>query len=106
MNAAPKLKLHTTGCQTIANGSRVRDRSGQPIKLWHDQSIATANSRKGLIKAGSLPVRASKAFVRVDAIGSDTEFEKFLLLDREVLFVRRASGIADQCVRHAGKCNV
>ena len=44
------------GLQGIGNLTRIRYRTGQTVKFWHDQCVTTANSGQCLVQTRSLPV--------------------------------------------------
>lgn len=80
IDRGPQSELHTLLFKLIGDGAGIRNGSGQPIQLRHDQSVAIPHGGKGLIQAGACAVCAGQTVVCVDEVFRDTQFQKRLSL--------------------------
>ena len=73
--------------QGVGDLPRVGHRAGQPIELGHDQRVASADGREGLIQAGPGARGAGQAAIHIDPLRCDPEGLEHGLLDGEILLV-------------------
>jgi len=100
IDAAAKSQADAARNQAVGDVTRIRDGPGQPVQLRHDQGVSPADGGKGLVQAGTQPVRPGQAAVHVNPVVRDPERHKGTLLGGEVLLVGKAPGIADQGICH------
>jgi len=87
IHTGPQGQLHPTGHQGVGDLPRVGHRAGQPIELGHDQRVAGADGREGLIQAGPGARGAGQAAIHRDPLRCDPELLEHGLLDGEILVV-------------------
>ena len=46
-------QFHASFLKPIGDGARIRNGPGQPVEFRHDQRVAFAHGREGLVEAGS-----------------------------------------------------
>ena len=106
IDARSERELDAAGHECVSDGAGVRDRSGQPVELGHDEVVAGAHGGQRLIEARPGPVRAGEPTVRVNALGRDPELFKGGPLGGEVLLVGGAAGVADQGCSYGDTCTL
>ena len=88
-------QLDIASQELVGDCTCVGDRSGQPVKLRHDERVAGAHRCKGLVETGACASAPGQAVIGVDALRVHSEPDPGRALRREVLPVGGAAGVSD-----------
>lgn len=102
MDVCPDLQPYAPRSQIITDRAGITDGARQAVEFLHHQRIAAAHGCERLVQTRSSALCTGEAVISIDAVDSDAQLLQSILLSGEVLLVRRAAGITDECVCHFG----